>query len=223
MLSQRKKEGHGIKRKPLIGYYNYTVVLTYVSIISAVFGIYFAAIAEIGNAVVCLMISGVCDTFDGRVASLKQRTERERSYGVQIDSMADLIGFGALPAAILFAVSMERGALTLPIVAIAAIYVLATLIRLSYFNTVEAEAQTKKEKRTYFQGLPTTSIAILAPLAYLICNLTETSYFMVLSSILVLAAVFFVINIKIPKPSSRMQVILCLIGLPVIMFIIFGR
>ena len=43
------------------------------------------------------MITGLCDTFDGAVASTKDRTASEKRFGVQIDSLCDLIGFGVLP------------------------------------------------------------------------------------------------------------------------------
>ena len=87
----------------MIGVYDYTVVLTYLSLISGLIGI-IACLHGIGHPFVgifFLLLSGLCDTFDGRVARRKQdRTELEKSYGIQIDSLADLVAFGVLPGCI---------------------------------------------------------------------------------------------------------------------------
>ena len=63
-----------------IGYYNYTGILTYVSLFSGVFGIGCAANGRCGLAILCLMFSGFCDMFDGAIARTKKdRTEDEKT------------------------------------------------------------------------------------------------------------------------------------------------
>ncbi|MCL2253879.1 MAG: CDP-alcohol phosphatidyltransferase family protein [Lachnospiraceae bacterium] len=210
-----------LNKKPLVGYYGYWVVLTYLSIISAVFGIYFAFSGSVKYAIFCLMISGLCDTFDGRVASLKKRNMRELTYGMQIDAMADLVSFGVLPAAIAYATAKADGTFGIVSALVASVYVLAALIRLSYFNAVEAEMHQKKDKRTYFEGIPTTSVTLLIPLVYSICNIFAIRFLSVYNVVLVITAIFFVLKIKIPKPSPRNQIILCVIGLPLIIYVLF--
>ena len=87
----------------MIGFYDYTVILTYISLLSGAMGI-IVCLHGIGHpflGVFFLMISGLCDTFDGRVArSKKNRTSQEISFGVQIDSLADMVAFGMLPPCI---------------------------------------------------------------------------------------------------------------------------
>ena len=61
----------------MLGFYNYTVILTYMSLISSVVGITFAFQDNIFGAVMCLMISGFCDMFDGKVAKTMKRTEED--------------------------------------------------------------------------------------------------------------------------------------------------
>ena len=58
----------------MIGYYNYTVWLTFVGMLSSVVGMGFAVQGKIIAAVICLMFSGFCDMFDGIVA----RTKKDR-------------------------------------------------------------------------------------------------------------------------------------------------
>ena len=214
--------GKNMKKAIFIGYYGYWVILTYAGILSAVFGVYFAFTGGIRNALICMMISGVCDTFDGRVARLKKRDERQLNYGIQIDSMADLIAFGLLPVAIGYALGKSHGSYE-PINAVyAAIYVLAALIRLSYFNAIEAELQNKNKKRTYFEGLPTTSVALIIPIVYSICSLLQKPFSEGYNIMLAIISVLFVLRIKIPKPKFRGQVILCLFGLPVVFYMFWS-
>lgn len=70
----------------MIGYYNYTVVLTYISLASSVFGMTQAIHGRFKTAILCLAISGLCDMFDGKIARTKKdRTEDEKAFGIQID------------------------------------------------------------------------------------------------------------------------------------------
>ena len=72
----------------MLGVYNYTVILTYIGMLSGFSGILCAFEGNVVWAIVCLMISGVCDMFDGKVASTKQeRSRSEKRFGIQIDSV----------------------------------------------------------------------------------------------------------------------------------------
>lgn len=85
----------------MIGFYNYTVILTYLSLISALFGTHLAFKGNFNGALICLLLSGAFDSFDGMVARTKKdRTEEERKFGIQIDSLADMFSFGIFPAII---------------------------------------------------------------------------------------------------------------------------
>ena len=68
----------------MLGFYNYTVILTYMSLISAVVGTTLAFEGNTFGAVFCLMFSGFCDMFDGKVAKTMDRTEDEKKFGIQI-------------------------------------------------------------------------------------------------------------------------------------------
>ena len=52
----------------MIGFYNYTVILTYISLISSFIGITQLFKGNFLFSVFCLIISGGCDMFDGPVA-----------------------------------------------------------------------------------------------------------------------------------------------------------
>ena len=88
----------------IIGKWNRSVIITYLGMISAVFGMYLAMVMdEPRYAYACLMVSGVCDLFDGMVARKVKRDEQEKAFGVQLDSLVDVISFIALPITVFVA------------------------------------------------------------------------------------------------------------------------
>ena len=91
------------KRMPIIGFYKIWVVLTYLSAITAMVGMYFALRGNIPLAMFCLMFCGLCDMLDGPAARRRKRNDRERSFGIQIDALADLVSFGVYPVVLGFA------------------------------------------------------------------------------------------------------------------------
>ncbi len=130
----------------MIGYWNYTVLLTYISVILACVGIGCAAVGvgyNIDVAVGCLLTCGLLDMFDGKVARTKKdRTEMMKDFGIQIDSLSDVIAFGILPAMIGFALVRNYDIEWYTkwyfwiYVAILLTYVLFGLVRLGYFNAL---------------------------------------------------------------------------------------
>ena len=56
----------------MIGFYDYTVVLTFLSVLTSIFGMTQAMDGHFRIAIVCLALSGLLDTFDGKVARTKK-------------------------------------------------------------------------------------------------------------------------------------------------------
>ena len=82
----------------MLGIYDYTVVLTYVSLMVSIGGMMLSVNGHLNLAVLCLAISGLCDMFDGKIARTKKdRTEEEKCFGIQIDSLCDIVCFGVGP------------------------------------------------------------------------------------------------------------------------------
>lgn len=192
----------------MIGYYNLSVILTYLGLSTAVFGMFWSFDGHFKIAVLCLMISGVCDMFDGTIARRLKRTENEKAFGVQIDSLCDLICFGAFPAVIVFNFCKQHNAdsfnfylTTLCLVA----YVLAAVIRLGYFNVSEMNRTASNEgKREYYEGLPVTSISLILPF-FLVLDvfLTKTSLVRFYNLGLLVIGFLFVSRLKIKKPYFK--------------------
>ena len=126
----------------MIGFYDYTVVLTYISLASSILGMISACYARIGWAIFFLGMSGLLDTFDGKVARTKKnRTEDQKRFGIQIDSLCDIVCFGVCPVIICWFSGMQA----LWEVAILIFYCLAGLIRLAYYNVMEEKRQQETD------------------------------------------------------------------------------
>lgn len=201
----------------MIGFYNYTVILTYMSLISSMFGICFAlGIDGVGSnpryAIVCLMISGLFDMFDGKIARTRKRTDDEKNFGIQIDSLCDLVCFGVLPSVIGYAVGM-RGIADMFILAA---FPLCAVIRLAYFNVTEKSRQKKtSETRKEYEGLPVTSVALILPLLYSFKNEIGVENFSTVYGVfMIFIAIAFITRFKMKKPG--MKAMLGFIGIGVL-------
>ena len=147
----------------MIGFYDYTVILTYLGFASGVFGILMAINGHTFIAVLALMFSGLCDMFDGKVArTKKKRTKEEKSFGIQLDSLSDLVCFGVLPAVIGYKLGLDKCYL-IPVVIL---FPLAAMIRLAYFNVLEILRDGNGPVKEYI-GLPVTSAALIFPFAWI--------------------------------------------------------
>lgn len=184
-------------KKQLCGYYNYTVVLTYLGMLAGFTGITFAMEGSYRKAILCLMAAGICDMFDGAVAATRQRDEREKKFGIQIDSLSDLICFGVLSALFTYQVGGKGHFVFLA----GSFYVLCTLIRLAYFNVLEEERQQiETGSRTSYLGLPVTSAALILPVLFIIGRRLALQEGLLFGAALSLMAVAFLLPVKIKKP-----------------------
>lgn len=186
----------------MIGYYNYTVILTYLSLISALFGTHLAFRGEPVGALICLLLCGAFDSFDGMVARTKKgRTEEEKKFGIQIDSLVDMFSFGIFPAIIGYTMGLN-GWLWF---AIFALYAICAVSRLGYFNVAEEMRQKETtEKRKYYQGLPVTSSSLIFPVVYLLKAAVGLGTMQGIYGIMMLVvALAFVIDFKVIKPGLK--------------------
>lgn len=185
----------------MIGFYNYTVVLTYLSLACSVVGISFAISGNTFIAILCLLISGCCDMFDGRIArSKRDRTRDEENFGMEIDSLCDLVCFTALPAVIAYCL----GGLKPLAVFSGALLVLCGVIRLAYFNVLEIRRRAESpDAPTEYRGLPVTVAALIFPTVYLLKNVIGTAFPTVFHISMIITAILYVLNFRIKKPGTR--------------------
>lgn len=183
-----------------IGFYDYTVILTYLSVASAVVGMIFAHKGIFGAAMLCLFLSGFCDAFDGTVARTKKnRTEDEKAFGIQLDSLCDVVSFGAAPAFACYCMGVDSVA---GIVILCA-YVICAVIRLAFFNVQEAKRQqVESGSNKYYRGLPVTASSLVFPVFFLLRPLLPGRVFVAALHFLCgLVAFLFVLDFRVKKPE----------------------
>ena len=191
-----------------IGFYGASVLLTYLGLSFAITGMVIASLGKIPVAVMCLILAGICDMFDGTVARSCKRSEEEKKFGIQIDSLVDTVSFGVFP--IVLGICMGFTSRINILIYIA--YALAAVIRLAYFNVKTEEKsifnKKKKERVSYYYGLPVTSIAIILPFTYNLNIFMHPKVFLTAYPLVMLmTAILFVLNIKIKKPTGIWYVV----------------
>jgi CDP-diacylglycerol--serine O-phosphatidyltransferase len=170
---------------------------------------------DVKFALVCLVIAGICDMFDGKIARMCKRTEQEKEFGIQLDSLCDVISFVVFPSIFLMeygdilVFTTDKMSEDIAIMLIAGFYLVAGIERLGWFN-ITTDGATK-----YFSGLPVTTIAIILPLIYLIFG--NSVYFGL--SVLVaefITGVLFISNFKLKKPNVTWSIGLVIVALAII-------
>lgn len=219
----------------MIGIFSYTVILTYLSLLSAGTGIV-VSLAGGGHpyfGCFFLLFCGLCDAFDGKVARTKKnRTKAEMNFGIQIDTLSDIVAFGVLPACIGAALIRTSPVITalfnrVPVAnvwiirvilySVLVLYILAAMIRLAWYNVTEMERQENETgERKFYTGLPVTAASLIFPLVLLFQYILPADITLVYIFVAFITAFLFVCRFQLRKPGLRG--ILIMIGIGVVEF-----
>lgn len=186
----------------MIGFYNYSVIVTYLGVISSMIGISLACNGIFDGAILCLALAGACDTFDGKIArATKNRTHEMEIFGVQIDSLCDMVCFGVTPAVICY----QMGLKSVAGICCEIFFVLCGVIRLAYFNMLEELKHSKSasaDEKKYYHGLPITSITIIFPVVYMFRTLLDGHFTILLAVMLLFVGFFYILDFRLKKPGN---------------------
>ena len=203
----------------MIGIYDYTVILTYLSFLSGLTGIYFSLNNNPFIGIICIMISGLFDMFDGKVARLCKRDEEEKKFGVEIDSLADMVAFVTFPVVIGYSMGLNSWYNILSYI----LLVLAGITRLGFFNISVMDTNKDEPVKTY-SGLPVTSTSIILPALWFFSSVSHNVSFKSIYTVLIyLIAFLFVFNAKIPKIKGKAYIfvtVAAIIGILLILFLV---
>ena len=202
-----------------IGKYNKSVIVTYLGVIAAVIGCYLAVVKNTPRyAVLCLIIAGICDLFDGVFARMCKRDEEEKAFGVQIDSLADMVSFVFLPICVCYSLGLNGWYHVI----IFAAYALAAIIRLGFFN-INIDGKSNETVKHY-RGLPVTYASLVLSFTWALSRIISEGLFKILyAAVMVLLSILFVLDIKVPKPKGIFYVVFPLLAIALIFVIIFVR
>ena len=165
-------------------------LLTASSIFAGVLSMIASSKGDFEKAAILLFIALLLDGLDGRVARLTNSTSK---FGVEFDSLADIVSFGVAPAMMLFfyagADYGKFGAMT------SAMFVILGAIRLARFNIT-----TSDNEPNVFIGLPIPTAAISLVIWIMFFNdyqLKEYATFLLIIALIL--AVLMVSNIRYPS------------------------
>ena len=162
-----------------------------ISLLNLVFG-FLAILMVIDNhltlASLCILVALVFDSVDGWVARKLDRKDYF-SFGKNMDSLADVVSFGAAPAAILYSLGSGMSDWSGYLVTIVCLIVLVCgMLRLARYNVIADRIQYKG-----FIGLPIPAAALILSTYYLsgLFNITIACILMVFASYLMISTIRF--------------------------------
>tara|TARA_Y100000590_G_scaffold72867_1_gene80108 strand:- start:11014 stop:11811 length:798 start_codon:yes stop_codon:yes gene_type:complete len=136
-------------------------ILTLIGVCIGLSSIKFAFDGKFELSIIAVIIAGIIDGLDGRIARLISGTSK---VGKELDSLTDVISFGVAPAFIMYFWSLSAiGRLGW---LISLIYVICVALRLARFNINTGGEPSWKDN--FFEGIPSPAggILVLMPLIY---------------------------------------------------------
>lgn len=130
-------------------------VLTITAICAGMSAIRFGVQGNYALAVKLIMIAGILDGIDGRLARLLGSSSE---IGAELDSLADFLNFGVAPSLIIYFWALQD-VRSLAWVAVL-IFAICCVIRLARFN-VGAKSNTTESRSQFFEGIPSPAGALL--------------------------------------------------------------
>jgi CDP-diacylglycerol--serine O-phosphatidyltransferase len=139
--------------------------LTIIGVCIGLSSIKFALDQNYGLSIIALLIAGILDTLDGRIARLIKGTSK---VGKELDSLTDVVSFGVAPAFIMYFWTLnELGKLGWLIVLV---YVVCCALRLARFNIMTYDDELLW-KQNFFEGVPSPGGAGLVMLPLVLYKL----------------------------------------------------
>lgn len=191
-----------------IGKWNKSVITTYVGLMFSIFGMYLSFIGKINYSLSCFIMAGICDMLDGTIARKCKRDESEKQFGIELDSLVDVISFIVFPIVIFFNEGLDK----IYFVPLYILFATCGVARLAYFN-ITLEDENKNTPVKYYRGLPVTCSALIFPIMYLISLLLPASFYIIFMAIgMFIVSILYVLNFKLKKPSPKVYPVFILLG-----------
>ena len=193
-----------MKNRYIIGYYNLANLVTLVGLSCSVLACFMISRGQYIFAMLSYGIGALCDAMDGKIArATPTMTKRERFYGVQLDSLCDVISFGAVPCFMAYMLGYN-GVID---ILIYMLFVICGVTRLANFNT-ESAVDTADMKPKFFTGMPIPFSQIVFPLLLIVHVLAGGPVYWLFRIVYLLVGLAFVIRVRIPKPTGKTQAII---------------
>lgn len=182
--------------KPRRGIYLLPNLLTTGALFAGFYAIVGAMNGQFTDACIALIVAAFLDAMDGRIARL---TNTQSDFGVQFDSLSDMVCFGLAPALLIYLWSLaglaDYGPVLRKVGWLAAfLFAACAALRLARFN-----AQVGVADKAYFQGLASPAAAALLVTLVWACeaeSISGASMVLVALAATVVGALLMVSNIR---------------------------
>ena len=144
----------------MLHFFDLANAISLVALLSAAACSWFSISGRPAYGIIALIVSGLADLVDGQVARRLPRTDEQKQFGRNMDSLVDACSFGLAPVALLYAIGLNQWF----DLALLGLFLCCAVWRLAYFDTVGMETASSAR---YFIGLPTTYVALVLPLVFL--------------------------------------------------------
>jgi CDP-diacylglycerol--serine O-phosphatidyltransferase len=136
-------------------------LLTLLALCAGLTAIRMALEARFDYAVAAIVFAGILDGIDGRIARLLKSTSR---FGAQLDSLTDFVNFGAAPAILLYAWTLDEARSVGWMAAL--VFAICAALRLARFNVALDAPEKPAWQAQFFVGVPAPAGAgtVLLPL-----------------------------------------------------------
>lgn len=189
-------------QKRILGVYDTACLVSLAGAAAAVSAIFLSLHGMIELALVGLIIAGVADLFDGVIARRMQRSEFAVQFGAQLDTTVDVLSFVVTPVVIVVSTVLP----VWPLLLAAMAFVLAGVIRLAHFNTLQMQ---RHDQSTHHRGLPVTYSALIFPLLFLLRgNIGEAVFSQSLALVFFITGALFITDVPVRKPGGIFYLLL---------------
>jgi len=176
-------------------------LITVLAICAGLSGIRLAFEGRYELAVAMVLLAAFLDGIDGRIARMMRATS---NFGVQMDSLADIVNFGVAPALVLYVYVLDQARSFGWIAAL--IFTISAGLRLARFNVMTERPNKPKWLSEYFVGVPAPAGALLVLLpVYLGFLGLEQTLFVAYASAIYTVAIGYLLVSRIPVWSGKAQ------------------
>ena len=144
----------------------------------------FSSIDRLETAALMILVAAVLDGLDGRIARLTGSTS---AFGIEFDSLADIVSFGVAPAMLAFHWSLGPGRIGW---SLAFLFVVSAAMRLARFNI-----KTSASDKRFFIGLPAPmGGSVLASLVFTFPELADSRWVAIGLAVFVLCIAILMVS-----------------------------
>lgn len=175
-------------------------ILTLLALCAGLTSIRFGLHAKWESAVVSILLAGVLDGLDGRIARLLHGTSK---FGAELDSLSDFVSFGVAPSMLLYLWTMQE--VNRLGWALALLFSVCCALRLARFNTMLGEPDLPNWAYNFFTGVPAPAAAGLVLVPMIISfQWEEASFFSspAVNAVFMIGVSFLMVS-KVPTFSGK--------------------